>query len=982
MLASYCERAAAFRIDVPWAQAHRGAARAGPRGEGDVRRRRATRACARGSSGSRRARTRCTCACCSRATAPTTLCDELPAARASTQRPLRLPRRRAEPRRVARARAVARRARALDALERQTGQGELVRARAGWRASRYLERGRARATSRSTGRRARSRAARRSACRSPPRSARRSPARCSCSTSPPSACTPPTCRRSPSAMRELATRGQHRARHRARSARRSARADRVRRARARRGHARRQRSCFDGTPERAGEARRPAHRPGARGASSEPRATRRAAAERLARARRARATTSQDVDVDIPLGVLCAITGPSGSGKSTLARRHPLPRRSRGALGETRRRHARRARRARRASRRCASVDARRPVAARPHLARQRGHVHEGVGPRARALRRRARGARRAGSPPAHFSFNVAAGRCEACSGEGYETVEMQFLADVTLSARSARAGASSPRCSRVKHRGQERRRRARDDRRRGARSIFADDAARLVSTRCEPLSRARASATCRSASRSPRCPAARRSASSSRARSVERTRRARSSSSTSRARACTPTDVRAACSARCTRSSSAGASVRRGRARPRRSSRERRLGDRPRPGRRPRRRPAWWPRARRSSVARGEARRPAAALRGELARRARAPSAVRAPGKRGARPAHRACEHAREHNLQGRVAASIPHGKLTVVTGPSGSGKSSLAFDVVFAEGQRRFLETLTPYARQFLPTLPRPDVDRVDRRAAVDRARAAHHARGREQHRRDRHRGRPLPAAALRQARRACTARSDDAPIAASRRPTSCSRAAARACRRQGTRATRPAVRARKGTYLDVFTARGARRHRAARVDGAACRHRHAAEAREDQGAHHRSRRSYDGRARGARSRELFDRGARLGQGAVKVLRRARRRASAPLDARAPARRAASRVPELDPRWFSFNTKQGRCEACEGTGVAGRRRGACDRGRSARAVPQRARARASRPCRARVRLERRALPRAWCSSPSTARARAACER
>lgn len=70
--------------------------------------------------------------------------------------------------------------------------------------------------------------------------------------------------------------------------------------------------------------------------------------------------------------------------------------------------------------------------------------------------------------------------------------------------------------------------------------------------------------------------------------------------------------------------------------------------------------------------------------------------------------------ENAREHNLQ-EVSIAIPLGKLVAVAGPSGSGKSSLAFDIIHAEGQRRFLETLSPYARQYLPQLPRPDVDRV---------------------------------------------------------------------------------------------------------------------------------------------------------------------------------------------------------------------------------------------------------------------------
>src|SRR5678816_2545498 len=69
----------------------------------------------------------------------------------------------------------------------------------------------------------------------------------------------------------------------------------------------------------------------------------------------------------------------------------------------------------------------------------------------------------------------------------------------------------------------------------------------------------------------------------------------------------------------------------------------------------------------------------------------------------------------ARQHNLQD-VTLSLPRGKLVVLTGPSGSGKSSLAFDTIYAEGQRRYVESLSAYARQFLEQLPKPDVERID--------------------------------------------------------------------------------------------------------------------------------------------------------------------------------------------------------------------------------------------------------------------------
>src|SRR3982075_3785411 len=69
----------------------------------------------------------------------------------------------------------------------------------------------------------------------------------------------------------------------------------------------------------------------------------------------------------------------------------------------------------------------------------------------------------------------------------------------------------------------------------------------------------------------------------------------------------------------------------------------------------------------------------------------------------------------AREHNLK-NVSLSIPRDKLVVFTGLSGSGKSSLAFDTIYAEGQRRYVESLSAYARQFLGQMEKPDVDVIE--------------------------------------------------------------------------------------------------------------------------------------------------------------------------------------------------------------------------------------------------------------------------
>ena len=69
----------------------------------------------------------------------------------------------------------------------------------------------------------------------------------------------------------------------------------------------------------------------------------------------------------------------------------------------------------------------------------------------------------------------------------------------------------------------------------------------------------------------------------------------------------------------------------------------------------------------------------------------------------------------AREHNLK-NIDVSIPKDSITVITGLSGSGKSSLAFDTIYAEGQRRYVESLSAYARQFLEMMQKPDLDQID--------------------------------------------------------------------------------------------------------------------------------------------------------------------------------------------------------------------------------------------------------------------------
>src|SRR3990170_6898244 len=87
----------------------------------------------------------------------------------------------------------------------------------------------------------------------------------------------------------------------------------------------------------------------------------------------------------------------------------------------------------------------------------------------------------------------------------------------------------------------------------------------------------------------------------------------------------------------------------------------------------------------------------------------------------------------AREHNLK-NISLDLPRDKFIVFTGVSGSGKSSLAFDTIYAEGQRRYVESLSSYARQFLGVMDKPDVDHIDGLSpaiSIDQKGASHNPR-----------------------------------------------------------------------------------------------------------------------------------------------------------------------------------------------------------------------------------------------------------
>jgi excinuclease ABC subunit A len=616
------------------------------------------------------------------------------------------------------------------------------------------------------------------------------------------------------------------------------------------------------------------------------------------------ANNLRNIDVDVPLGVVCAVTGPSGSGKSTLCEsvlyralaRHfgdfdeelPGPYRSLGGQEQLKR---------------VVLVD-QSPLG---RTSRGNPATYTKAWDHVRALYGKEPAAAARGLTASHFSFNVEGGRCDACAGEGYETVEMQFLADVRLLCPVCQGLRFKPEVLGIERAGVS----IADvlemtvDR---ALATFRTEAP--IQRALGPLSllglgylRIGQPLTTLSGGEAQRLKLARALSEELRgallildepsaglhADEVSRVLNALSAIVTAGGSVVVVEhDLDLVGSADYVLDLGPGAGTRGGQL----------LAQGP-------------PRGLSSQVSKT-----GAALAAYFAGRT---GATEAGKRRQVTPA--ASERclsvvsAREHNLKD-VSVELPHGKLSVVTGPSGSGKSSLAFDVVFAEGQRRFLETLTPYARQFLPTMPRPDVDRVSgvppsialeqrtTRAGASSTVAtvtevAHYLR--------------LLFAKL--AVLHCP--EHDQPISHTTPD-----AVFGLVKRSGVghALLAPVVQARKGTYLDVFTAAERAGIEQAIADGVLVK---TAEPPRLAKTKEHSIDLVVVTAIDAKrfTRESFDRALKLGAGQVKLRSPAGKEQLFTLQSACPE--CGFSAPELDPRWFSFATKQGRCERCEGTGV-----------------------------------------------------------
>jgi len=629
----------------------------------------------------------------------------------------------------------------------------------------------------------------------------------------------------------------------------------------------------------------------------------------------ASANNLRAIDVQLPLGVLCAVTGPSGSGKSTLAVDivyRSLARK----LGDF----------DQEAPGACAGIDGLSAVKSvtlvdqSPLGRTSRGNAatYTKAWDLVRALYAKQPEALALGLSPSDFSFNVDGGRCEACSGEGFETVEMQFLADVRLVCPACRGRRFKDSVLGVSRAGVS----VADVLSMTVTGALAHFASEVGVQRAlgpveklglgyvrlgQPLSTL-------SGGEAQRLKLARALSEKHQGALfvLDEPSAGLHADEVARVLAALDVIVNAGGSVIVVEHDleliasadfvldlgpnaglGGGLLVAQGAPREVATASESRTG-----------------RALAEYFAAREEQQRVPSVRAKKGRRA-----PLATVKETARPeANLVVARAREHNLHD-ISVKIPHGALTVVTGPSGSGKSTLAFDVVFAEGQRRFLETLTPYARQFLPTMPRPDVDSV---TGVPPSIAL-------EQRTSRAGGKSTVATVTEVAHylRLLYAKlgvahcpTHDTPILRVSPAAILSKLRARSGK---VTLLSPTVQARKGTYLDVFSAAARDGIEASYADGKLV-------SNDDPPRLVRSQEHTidlviraDAEAKSLSEQE-FARALRWGNGAVKLRVAGKETLYSTLSA---CPKCGFSVPELDPRWFSFATKQGRCETCEGNGV-----------------------------------------------------------